>query len=101
MFTDMGRIIAIAALLGCLTPSLAFARVYRAYDAPPPPREEVVVARPGHVWVRGHYGYRHRHYVWTRGRYVHERPGYTWRDGGWDHRERAYEWHPGRWEPAR
>jgi WXXGXW repeat (2 copies) len=97
------RTLMLAVALGMsLSPSLAFARLYRGpYDAPPAPRGEVVRTRHGYVWVGGHYGWRHRGYVWTRGYYVRERPGWRWNDGGWEHRERAYAWRPGHWERER
>ena len=51
--------------------------------APPPPRYETVVARPGHVWVRGHWELRYGRWVWVRGYYATYRAGYTYRPGRW------------------
>lgn len=64
--------------------------------APPPPREEVApTPRHGHVWVEGHWEWRHGHHRWVSGHWIRERHGYhykqpTWteRDGGW-HMERG------------
>jgi hypothetical protein len=82
-----------------LSPSLAQARFYRGpYEAPPPPRSEVIRERHGYVWVGGHYGWRHNHYLWSHGHYARERPGWGWREGAWEHRDRDYVWRPGRWE---
>ncbi len=68
---------------------------------PPPPRHEIVVARPypSAVWVRGHWRWVHgpRHYVWVRGHWVRGRPGYMWRDGYWEHRHNGWGYVEGRW----
>jgi hypothetical protein len=99
----MRKLISIFALALCLSPALAQAAVIYIgpAEAPPPPPSEVVRTRHGHVWVSGHYGWRHHRYYWARGHYVRERPGWVWRDGGWHSGARYYEWHPGHWEPAR
>jgi len=71
--------------------------------APPAPRYERVVVRPGYVWTPGYWRWNEggRHHEWVAGTYVAERPGYVWRphrwehgpdghyhfvEGGWDHR---------------
>jgi hypothetical protein len=64
---------------------------------PPPPRREVVVARPGHVWVRGYWGWGRDRYVWRPGRWIAERPGWVWMDGGWGHRRDGWEHREGYW----
>jgi len=56
-------------------------------EAPPPPREERVIVRPGYSWNAGHYEWRHHRYVWVHGRHIRERRGYDWYRG---------EWHPHR-----
>jgi hypothetical protein len=38
-------------------------------------REEVVVARPGYIWVHGHYHRNAGRYEWRGGYYERERPG--------------------------
>ena len=69
--------------------------------APPAPRHEVILPRPGplHVWVPGYWNWNGTGYVWVagvwqlpprrRGRWV---PGHYrhFRRGGW-------EWIPGHW----
>lgn len=64
------------------------ARAYVDVDidvAPPAPRQEVVVARPGYVWTPGYWNWDHvgRRHVWVGGVYVRERPGYTWVPHHW------------------
>lgn len=91
-------------LLGCLSLGCA-ARVYtpagvEVSTMPPPDRVEYVPVAPGpgHVWVRGHWGWDgHRHY-WVRGRYL-RRPAshYVWRPAGWVHVRGRYRYVPGRW----
>lgn len=61
--------------------------------APPAPRYEAVVVRPGYAWTPGYWrwnGRYHRH-DWVGGTYVVARPGYAWRAQRWDRD------HDGRW----
>ncbi len=71
------------------------AATYHVHKAPPAPRREVVVAKPGrgHVWVAGHYVWQpaRQSYVWVAGEWVKPpRRGAVWvaprterRHGGW------------------
>ena len=44
--------------------------------APPAPRYEQVVVRPGYVWAPGYWRWDgHGHHVWVGGYYMHERAG--------------------------
>jgi hypothetical protein len=70
---------------------------YGAYDAPPPPREEIVVARPGFVFVHGHWWRDNGSWRWREGTYVRERPGSVWVEGRWDHRGGHRVWVEGYW----
>jgi hypothetical protein len=66
--------------------------------APPPVREEIVVARPGFVWIHGHWARSpERRWVWRGGYYERERPGYAYREGHWEQRGRAHVWVDGGW----
>jgi hypothetical protein len=84
--------------------------------APPAPRYERHVERPGHVWINGHYTHVNGQYIWNAGRFERERAGYRWREPRWEIRDGVYvrvegEWYaPGptiappavrveRWEP--
>src|SRR5262245_30874515 len=73
-----------------------------AYEEPPPPlREEVVVYRPGFVWVHGNWArdYEGR-WRWNGGYYVDERPGYVYMPGRWERRGRNYAWVGGTWRAS-
>ncbi|MDY4295045.1 MULTISPECIES: hypothetical protein [unclassified Xanthomonas] len=65
--------------------------------APPPPRVERVVVRPGYVWMPGYWQWNGRHHVWVAGRYVVERPGYVYVGPRWEHYGPAYRFHAGYW----
>ena len=75
------------------------AGVIIAATAPPPVRYEVVpAARPGYVWVRGHWQYRHGRYVWVRGHWIVQRHGYYYRAGRWvQMSDGRYRWYAGGW----
>jgi len=51
--------------------------------APPPPRYERVLVRPGYVWAPGGWRWRHARYVWTRGRWIVARPGWRYVPARW------------------
>jgi hypothetical protein len=74
--------------------------VVETESAPPPPREEVVVYRPGHVWVHGHWNrYGRNDWRWRSGYYERERPNMVYTRGHWDRRGRSYVWIEGEWRP--
>ena len=67
------------------------------YSDPPPPQVETYQARPGFVWVKGHYVWRNGQWTWTGGHWERERAGYAWTDGRWEHRGNAWVWVDGTW----
>jgi hypothetical protein len=71
--------------------------VVEVEEAPPPPRQERVVIRPGFVWVDGRWDYRRGRYVWVDGRYERERRGHRWVNGHWERRGRRHVWIDGHW----
>lgn len=79
------------------------ARTYVDLDinvAPPAPRYERVVVRPGYVWAPGYWRWDgHGHHVWIRGGYVRERMGHHWVNAHWQQGPRG-GWHfvPGHWD---
>ena len=83
-----------AAAAGCYAETATI-----AMDAAPPRvREEVVVARPGFVWIRGHWARTPNHrWAWRSGYYERERPGYAYTEGRWERRGRAHVWVDGGW----
>ncbi len=80
---------------GCTT------RTYLVADAPPPAREEVVVSRPGEVWVQGHYARDSGRWKWVDGHSVRERPGYAYVAGRWERRPQGHVWIAGGWRADR
>ena len=90
----VGAGFAAAPMTGC-----AGEGTYIIESGPPPPREEVVVYRPGHVWVHGHWTRVGRHWQWQRGYYVRERPNYVYVQPRWERRGRGYVYIRGEWRP--
>jgi hypothetical protein len=95
----------LAALLiagAALSPVAALTGCYATEDAyvvaeVPPPREEVVVTRPGYAWIHGHWTYTGGHWLWRRGHYERERPSQVYVEGHWERRGRGHVWVEGRW----
>jgi hypothetical protein len=67
------------------------------YSEPPPPQVETVEARPGFVFVRGHYVWRNGQWTWTGGHWERQRAGYAWSEGRWERRGNAWVWMDGNW----
>lgn len=70
---------------------------YVAYEAPPPPREEVVSYRPGFVYIHGHWGREGDRWGWRSGYYERMRPGYVYSEGRWERRGGRHVWLDGGW----
>jgi hypothetical protein len=83
----------VPAMTGCY----ASEGTYVIAESPPPPRDEVVVYRPGHVWVHGRWTRPGRHWVWRSGYYARERPNHVYVEGRWERRNRGYVWVDGSW----
>src|SRR5690606_23298266 len=67
-------------------------------DEPPPPsKHRTVAARPGYVWIKGHYEYRGGSWVWMDGHWERQRSGYYWEEGRWVRRGNRWHWVEGRW----
>jgi hypothetical protein len=71
--------------------------VYLVETAPPPPRQEVAVYRPGFVWVQGHWARSNTGWRWRPGYYERERPNQVYVHGRWERRGNSYIWIEGRW----
>jgi hypothetical protein len=84
---------ALPAMSGCYASGGAFV----VEDAPPPVREEVVVARPGYVWIHGRWTRPGRAWVWRSGYYERERPDQVYVEGRWERRGRGHVWVDGGW----
>ncbi|MBC7978899.1 MAG: YXWGXW repeat-containing protein [Myxococcales bacterium] len=83
------------AMTGCYATESA----YVIESAPPPPRDEVVVYKPGHVWVHGRWTHPGRHWTWQRGHYERERLNDTYVSGHWEDRGDGHVWVSGNWRP--
>lgn len=70
--------------------------------APPPPRKEVRVARPGagYLWQGGYYRWDGRAYVWAPGVWVRPPQPYYhhWVPGHWRKRGGGWVWVEGHWK---
>ena len=70
------------------------------YEEPPAARTEVAPARPGFVWVHGHWARRGTLWTWIDGHYERERPGYIYVEGRWQREGSYFEWIEGGWQPV-
>jgi hypothetical protein len=98
----MSKKLAFAFALGLLTAgaaTVAQAREIIVYEAPPPPRVEVVPrVYEREIWEPGHWAKRHHAWAWIPGRVlVVEQPGRHWAPGHWDPRSRGWVWIEGHW----
>ena len=89
--------VAITSIPACTTTGSGY--VVATYEGPPPPpRQEYVTYRPGHVWIHGRWVRDHdNRWRWRNGYYVRERPGYVYVPGRWERRGRNYIWVDGGW----
>lgn len=71
---------------------------YITDEDPPPLQDEVVVSRPGYVFIHGHWGREGGRWNWHHGDYVRERPGYTYEEGRWQRNGNHRVWVEGRWK---
>lgn len=90
---SLRSLLLVAALSGCYGGGAYIVET----PAPPSPRAEVVVYRPGFIWVGGHWARRGSHWRWSEGHYVRERPNHVYVQGRWERRGRNYVWIDGRW----
>ena len=70
---------------------------YVVETSPPARRSEVVVYRPGHVWVEGTWVRRGDSWHWNNGYYVRERPNHVYVQPRWERRGRGYVYIQGEW----
>ena len=68
--------------------------------APPPPQVEVRPAPPGpgHVWIAGHWAWRHRRHFWVPGHWeMAPAPGYVWEPARWVNEGGHWVFFEGHW----
>jgi len=82
------------AFAGCYAQTAAY-----VVEDIPPPREEVVIYRPGYLWIHGHWMRPQGQWVWRGGHYERERPSYVYVQGRWDRRRGTLVWIDGGWRP--
>lgn len=80
-----------AALSGC------YGEAYLVDTAPPPPRHEVVIERPGYVYVYGHWARRGAGWHWQDGHYERARRDQVYVRGRWERRGNSHVWIQGGW----
>jgi WXXGXW repeat (2 copies) len=98
--------IVIIALTGCVHERV----IYR--DPVPNPSDEVTTQEPPeviqervtvapsavHVWIGGHWGWRHGAYAWAPGYWARgPRYGAHWAPGVWSRHQRGWRWRQGYW----
>jgi hypothetical protein len=70
-------------------------------EAPPPPREEVIVGvapGPSYLWVGGYWARHRSNWYWVQGRWAaRPHPTAIWVSGRWESRGRGHVWVGGRW----
>jgi len=95
----------VAASLLSLAPGRAHAQPVvvpgvRVTVAPPPVRAEVrpVAPSPGHIWIAGHWAWRHGRHVWMPGRWaLPPGPGYRWVAARWVSERGQWTFFEGHW----
>jgi hypothetical protein len=94
-----GATLAVLPAVGCYAETRTRPSGY-VIDDVPPAREEVVIYRPGYIWVQGHWTLGPgRRWVWRGGYYERERPSYVYVQGRWERRGDTYIWIDGGWRP--
>jgi hypothetical protein len=70
-----------------------------APQAPPPPREETVLAAPdpGYIWAPGYWYWYGGRYVWVGGSWLPPRPGYVYVGARWVHGYNGWVFSAGGW----
>ena len=71
-----------------------------ANQAPPEVIEErlTIAPSPVHVWIGGHWAWRHRAYGWTAGYWASRpHPRAYWAPGGWIRFGGGWRWRDGYW----
>lgn len=89
---------AFAASLFAASPASAARVIIRV--APPAPRHEVIITRPGpnHVWVPGYWRWSGRDYVWVGGVWqLPPRPRAVWVPGHYRRVPGGHVWIEGHW----
>lgn len=84
-------------VIGTLAVTGCYADAYVVDSAPPAPRHETVVFKPGHVWVDGHWTRSGRDWRWRDGYHERERSNQVYVRGRWERQGRNHVWVDGGW----
>jgi len=98
----MKRIVALV-LVGFLSSACMVGRHgHFAMVAPPLVLATAIAAtaRPGYVWVEGHWDWSDDRWVWSEGYWVAEQRGFVWVQGLWVTVDGGYSWRPGHWRAS-
>jgi len=93
----VGAALALALGFAAATPASARVVVGAVVVAPPLPRAERVVVRPGYAWVCGYWRWTGARHVWVGGYWAPARPGYRYVSARWVHAGPAWRFHAGYW----
>jgi YXWGXW repeat-containing protein len=99
----MKKIIALAVMAATLaTGCLVRGRHGHVAIVPPPAlliagAIVAATARPGYVWVEGHWDWVGDRWQWSDGEWIEDRPGFDWIQGAWILSSGSYFWRPGHW----
>lgn len=87
----------LAGLLMAGSAAHAAASIYVQVAPPPAPVEYAPPPRHGHIWVPGHWEWRHHQYTWVGGYYVRARAGYYYQSPQWVRHGERWAYNEGRW----
>jgi len=93
----VGAALVLALGFAAATPASARVVVGAVVVAPPLPRAERVVVRPGYAWVGGYWRWTGARHVWVGGYWAPARPGYRYVSARWVHAGPAWRFHAGYW----
>jgi hypothetical protein len=71
--------------------------VVEVEEEPPPPRRVEVEARPGFLFIEGHWYRSGSRWVWQDGHWERTRRDRVWVQGRWERRGRRHVWIEGEW----
>jgi hypothetical protein len=91
--------IAFFVLIGFMAAIIASCVISAPRVGPPPPRSEVMPAKPGpnHVWIGGYWKWSGNKYVWAPGHWTKAKLGKSWVPGHWEKRGPHWVWKKGHW----
>jgi hypothetical protein len=80
-----------------ILPAGCAGEAYVVSSDPPAPREEVVTARPGYIYVHGNWHREGGNWRWHEGHYEADRPHQRYVESRWERRGDRRIWVEGGW----